>query len=330
MVRFALSLPPEPTEMWTLGQQMGVTHAITGFPRGRPDQPFKPDYVPFVQMVKRFEDAGYTVAGIESNPPFMEKVKLGLPGRDEAIEQASELVSYMGAVGIPIWCYNWMAAISWLRTSTTTRTRGGALVTSYDHSLMLKAPLTEHGVVTDEQLWGNLAYFLTRIVPVAEKAKVKLAIHPDDPPLSPIHGIARVLRNPEAFQRVIDLVPSPYNGITFCQGCFAEMGVDIPAQVRHFTGQGKLFFAHFRTVRGTAERFEECFHDDGDTNMYQAMKAYVDAGFDGPMRPDHVPTMAGDPNDHAGYTNRGRLYAIGYMRGLHEAILAQRAAAGKS
>lgn len=327
MVKFALSLPPHSTPMWTLGQQMGVTHAITSLPKARPDAPFVWDYRSFVEMKSRFEDAGYTIAGVECNPPIMQKVKLGLPDRDEAIAQVKEMLGNMGAVGIPIWCYNWMAQLSWLRTSTTSVTRGGALVTSYDHALMQDQPLTEAGVVTEEQLWGNLAYFHERIVPVAEQARVKLAIHPDDPPVSPIRGIGRILTSVENFDRALSFVPSPYNGLTFCQGCFSEMGVDIPAAVRHFAEMGQLHFAHFRSVKGTAAKFEECFHDDGITNMYEAMEAYVEAGFDGPMRPDHVPTMAGDPNDHAGYTDRGRLYAIGYMRGLLEGVNANRAAA---
>lgn len=322
MIKLALHLPPHPTEMWTLGQQLGVTHAITTLPRPEPEGPFEWDRKSFQSMKQRFADAGYTIAGVECNPDFMQDIKLGRPERDRTIERVCEMISNMGSVGVPLWCYNWMAGFGWYRTSTTTRTRGGALVTSYDHSLTKDAPLTEAGVVTDEQLWDRLAYFLERMVPVAEQAKVKLAIHPDDPPISPVRGVARILRSIDAFDRVIDLVPSEYNGITFCQGCFSEMDVDIPSAVRHFAERRALHFAHFRTVKGNAELFEECFHDDGKTNMYAAMKAYVDGGFDGPMRPDHVPTMAGDPNDRAGYTNRGRLYAIGYMRGLLEAVYA--------
>jgi mannonate dehydratase len=187
---------------------------------------------------------------------------------------------------------------------------------------MAGAPLTSAGFVADELLWDTLAYFLERVVPVAERAGVKLALHPDDPPISPIRGVARIIRSVEAVDRAITLVPSAYNGITFCQGCFAEMGADIPAAIHHFGHQGKLFFAHFRDVRGTVERFQETFHDDGQTSMYDAMRAYLAIDFDGPMRPDHVPTMEGDPNDPPGYTNRGRLFALGYMKGLIEAASA--------
>jgi len=157
-------------------------------------------------------------------------------------------------------------------------------------------------------------------VPVAEEAGVRLAIHPDDPPVSPIRRIGRILTSPEAMQRVINLVPSPVNGITFCQGCFAEMGADLPAEIARFAGQGKLFFSHFRNLKGDRYHFTEMFHDDGDSDMYAAMRAYIAAGFDGPMRPDHVPTLEGDDNARAGYSLLGRLFAVGYMRGLIEAI----------
>ena len=317
MIKLALALGTEPYRMWTLGQQMGITHAVAGLPKDPKGPGVAVDYMSLLHMKKRFEDAGYTIAAIESRPPT-DKIKLGLPGRDEQIAVVCELIGNMGALGIPVWCYEYMAMFNWVRTSVTTRVRGGALATSYDHSLMAKAPLTEAGVIEEERLWETFRYYLERIVPVAEKAKVKLAMYPDDPPISPIQGVGRIFRNVEAFQRMMEMVPSPYNGITFCQGCFAEMGVNVPETNRLFGD--KIFFAHFRNLRGTAESFTETFHDDGDTDMLAAMRAYRDIGFDGPMRPDHVPTMEGDANDTPGYTERGRLFAIGYMKGLMQAV----------
>jgi len=249
----------------------------------------------------------------------MNLIKLGLPGRDEEIEQICEMLTNMGAAGIGVWCYNFMAVFGWLRTSTSTLTRGGALVTSYDHALMETAPLTEFGTVSEEQLWDNFAYFLERVVPVAERARVKLALHPDDPPISPIRGIARIITSVDALKRAIELVPSEWNGLTFCQGTIATMGADIPAAIRYFGERQKIYFVHFRDIRGTASRFVETFHDDGPTDMLEAMRCYQEIGFDGPIRPDHVPTLEGDDNITPGYTTRGRLYAIGYMRGLMEA-----------
>lgn len=130
------------------------------------------------------------------------------------------------------------------------------------------------------------------------------------------------MRSVDNFQRLLDLVPSPMNGITLCQGNFTLMTDDLPAVIRHFGHQGKIFFVHFRDVRGTPEKFRETWHDDGQTDMLACLKAYRDIGFDGVLRPDHVPTVEGDNNEQAGYSSFGRLYAIGYIRGLQQAVYA--------
>jgi mannonate dehydratase len=318
-MRLALYLPAWPNDMWTLGPQLGVGIAVTGFPTAGPGQPPVWDFDSLVRQRTRFADAGLDAMVIEASPP-MDQIKLGLPGREEELEAVCELITNMGAAGFSIWCYNWMAKFNWLRTSVTTRGRGGALVTSYDHALMERGPLTDAGVTSNEQLWDAYAWFVERIVPVAEAAGVKLAFHPDDPPLSPIRGICRILRSPEGFERALALSSSPNHGMTFCQGNFSAMNVDIPATIRRFGPTGRVHFVHFRDVRGTPEKFEETFNDEGPTDMLAAMAAYREIGFDGPMRPDHVPTMHGDVNDPPGYTTFGRLYAIGYMRGLMEAV----------
>jgi len=317
-MRIGLVLPGVTESNLRLAKQLGATDIVTSLPRSERDGPVW-ELMPLINLRKKIEDAGLTFSVIESMP-ISDRVKLGLEGRDEDIENWRKSLHNVGAAGIPIICYNWMAVFGWLRTSFTTPVRGGAPATSYEHALLEDAPLTEVGVVPEETLWDSLEYFLEAVVPVAEEAGVKLAMHPDDPPLSPIRGVGRIMTNPDNFQRMIDMVPSPVNGITFCQGCFSEMGVDIPATIKHFGEQDKLFFAHFRNLRGTAEDFCEMFHDDGDTDMYEAMKAYYEVGFDGPMRPDHVPTMEGDDNSRPGYSLLGRLFAVGYMRGLIESI----------
>jgi mannonate dehydratase len=212
--------------------------------------------------------------------------------------------------------------IGWYRTDNARRGRGGAFVTAFDSEAIKDLPLTEYGQVSKEHLWLTLEYFLKAVVPEAEKAGIMLAMHPDDPPIDEIRGISRIMTSVDHFKRMLAMVPSPNNGITMCQGNFSLMGADIPATVREL---GKsIHFVHFRNVRGGKYKFEETFHDEGQIDMYEAMKAYYDIGFRGPIRPDHVPTMAEDSNSFPGYSTIGTLYANGYIRGLMEAVAKNR------
>jgi mannonate dehydratase len=277
------------------------------------------DYMTTLHLMNRTKNAGmqWTVSESLRIP---DAVKLGLPGRGEGIKALCTSIQSLGAVGVSTVVYTWSAMFGWTRTSHSTRVRGDALATSYDHTLMENAPLTSAGVVSEEQLWQSLEYFLKAVLPVAEDAGVRLALHPDDPPLSPIRGVGRIMTSPENFDRALDLVPSPNSGITFCQGCFAEMGVDVPALIQHYAQRGKIFHVHFRNLTGTAEKFTEQFHDDGDVNMYAVMKALHDNGYQGTLRPDHAPTMATEENTTPGYAILGKIFALGYIRGLLTAI----------
>ena len=319
MLEIAEFIAPTPTPVWRLARQAGVDLAVGGLPPAdllEGEEPW--DLGPLTRMKARYEAAGFKLVVIEARPP-LNKAKRGLPGRDEEIETVCRLITNMGALGIPVWCYEWMTEFNWVRTDLARPSRGGSVVTAFNAADVTPEP-TEFGTISEETLWETLAYFLKKVLPVAEKAGVKLAMHPDDPPLSPIRGVGRIMRSVENFQRLLDLDPSPMNGITLCQGNFTLMTDDLPAVIRRFGN--KIFFVHFRDVRGTPSSFEETWHDAGKTDMLACMKAYRDIGFDGVLRPDHVPTVEGDSNDDAGYSAFGRLYAIGYIRGLHQAVYA--------
>jgi len=319
MLEIAEFIAPTPSPLWKLARQAGIDLAVGGLPFDdlRPGEGLC-DLDPLTRMQARYAEGGFKLAVIEARPP-LNKAKRGLPGRDAEIDMVCTLLENMGKLGIPVWCYEWMTDFNWLRTNMATPSRGGSVVTSFDLN-DVPADLTDGPPIDEAALWANLEYFLQRVLPVAEKAGVRLSMHPDDPPLSPIRGVGRIMRSIANFQRLLDMADSPMNTITLCQGNFTLMTPDLPGAIRSF-GQ-KISFVHFRDVRGVPEKFEETWHDAGQTDMLACMKAYRDIGFDGVLRPDHVPTVEGDSNANAGYSSFGRLYAIGYIRGLRQAVYA--------
>ena len=318
MIEIAEMFRPDQPALWRLAKQAGVNHVVSGLARmdGGPDRPW--DYAPMARLKADYEAADLEQAVIESSPP-MQKIRLGLPGRDEEIDWFCTMLTNMGALEIPVVCYNFMAHFGWTRTHVDIPWRGGALVTGYDDAAMQAGGLTDYGEVPEARIWENFEYFLRRVLPVAEKARVKLALHPDDPPLSPIRGIGRIMRSVENYQRALDLAESEYHGITMCQGNFTLMTEDLPSVIRHFGKQGRIHFVHFRDVRGTADKFQEVFHEEGKTDMFACMKVYAELDFKGVLRPDHVPTLEGDSNENPCYSSFGRLLAIGYITGQREA-----------
>jgi mannonate dehydratase len=317
-MKLADYLSPYPNIRWKFAKQVGIDYAVSKLPPAEDGLP-PCSFEALLHLKTRFANAGLQLCAIEPAPPN-EKIKLGLEGRDQEIEVFCELLRNMGAVGIPVLCYNFAAKISWYRTSTTIPSRGGALVTGYDHRLTEQAPLTDAGVVSEAKMWENYAYLMERIVPVAEAAGVRLALHPADPPVDSIRGISRLFYNLDSLKKAIDLFPSEYNGITFCQGTIASMGVNVPEAIKYFGGRNKIFLVHFRDVKGTPENFEETFNDDGQTDMAKAIRTYLEVGYDGYGRIDHVPTMAGEENNKPGYETLGMLFAAGYLKGLLEGV----------
>ena len=318
-IQLAELFGPEEEHKIRLAAQIGITHAIVGVGGALSRVP-RERYLETLEKIRNdFQSAGMTVAGVESDPVPTDKIKLGLPGRDEEIENYIAAIKALAEVGVPMICYNWMAGLGWYRTKVDVPERGGALVSEFDNEAAKKQGLTEWGEISTEKIWSNLEYFLKAVIPVAEQSGVKMALHPDDPPISPLRGIGRILTSAANYRRVLNIVPSPVNGITFCQANFKLMGEDIAALAREWCAEKKIFFVHFRDVEGTRERFRETFHDNGPTDLAAMLRVYHEAGFEGPMRPDHAPTLDGESNDHPGYAIGGKILAIGYMMGAMDA-----------
>lgn len=303
-----------------LGAVGGISPRMIGLANAKPWE-----YEAVAGVKNAWKDQGLNFNVVEGPPSLGTLTKLGLDGRDEEIENFIAFMKNLKRTGVDVICYNWMPVISWARTSTDRQGRGGALVTAFDYDKIKDRPLTQYGQISREAMWDNLEYFLKAVVPEAEQIGMKLAMHPDDPQVNSIQGIPRIMNTVENFDRLLKIVPSDFNGVTMCQGNFSLMGVDIPSLVRRWGKEGKIHFVHFRNVQDLSgvlpsTKFTETFHDEGQIDMYEAMKAYYDIGFKGSIRPDHVPTMAGEENKRPGYMSLGTLFALGYMRGLAEAV----------
>jgi mannonate dehydratase len=323
MMKIAEVLPPhaENARLWRLMTQAGVTHAVGTFYSDDALAPGEKPWAlePLSRLKRQYEGSGFTLDVLEARPP-LNRAKRGQDGRDDEIAEVVDLLENMGRLGIKTWCYEWMTDMNWLRTATAIPARGGSFVSGYEHETMELAGPTDEGEISEAKLWETLEYFLAEVIPVAERVGVQLAMHPDDPPLSPIRGVSRIMSSVENYQRLLDMHPSPVNGITLCQGNFALMTKDLPAVIRQFGDQNKIFFVHFRDVEGERTNFRETWHDAGPTDLVDCMRAYREVGFDGVLRPDHVPTLDEEANDHPGYAVLGRLFAVGYIRGIQEGV----------
>jgi mannonate dehydratase len=310
-------LPPKRDRSWDYARQAGVTHAIARcHPRDTGlNPPWDRDALATVQ--RNFAAAGITLVGLEGDEFDMRRIKLGLDGRDEDLALYGRMLANLGELGIPLLCYNFMATIGWCRTDTHVPTRGGAITNRFQLAALDPTPVAAEDRVAEEKLWDHYTYFLRAVLPAAEKAGVKLGLHPDDPPLSPLRGVGRIFTTPDAFARALALSDSPSHRVTFCQANFRLMGCDLSATVRRFAP--RIAFVHFRDVAGTAADFTETFHDAGPTDMPAMLRLYHEVGFRGPIRIDHVPSLAGEEDLPHGYAYFGRLFALGYLKGILDA-----------
>jgi mannonate dehydratase len=325
-MRITMLLPPHPDRRWALTRQMGVTQAITKCaPELTGDAPpWQPGVL--ARAHARFAAAGMTLIGLEGDQFDLSRIKLGLPGAAEDIERYCAMVAEAGRLGIGLICQNFMAGTGWFRTESDAIGRGGARISRFRMADAARLPPAVDTPVPADAIWANLQRFLQAAVPAAERAGVVIALHPDDPPVPMLRGVARVLISAEALQRAALLVPSPALGITFCQGTLAAAGEDVVALVPRLAPL--IRFIHLRDLRGTAEAFEETFPDEGITDMAALFRAYAAARLDVPIRPDHAPTMAGDAAGQlpaegggmaVGYEATGMVYTLGWMRGLMRA-----------
>lgn len=327
----------------------GVVPALHALPAGAPWP-----LADILKMKAEIEENGLTMECIES-VNVHEDIKLGLPTREQYIENYKTSIRNLAEAGVKVICYNFMPVFDWTRTDLACRTADGSTCLAYDGSQIegkspeqmfrdiddrsngyampgwesqrmpeIKALFAAYKGMTAETLWENLRYFLESILPVCAECDVKMAIHPDDPPWD-IFGLPRIITDRAAIRRLLTMVDSPYNGLTFCTGSLgANLENDLPAMIREFGD--RIYFAHLRNVRVTGRQFCETAHESaaGSLDMYAIVKALQDVGFDGYIRPDHGRMIWGEVA-RPGYGLFDRALGAAYLNGLWEAVAKQKA-----
>jgi len=309
-------------ERLTFAQQIGASGVLLNTPLLPGDKRWE---IPDLRWLRRrCDDYGLRLEALENVPTrFYDRAMMGLDGRDEQIADYQATIRNMGEAGIAILGYHWMPNGVWRTPSV--KTRGGAIATAFDIDQIDSAPLVagirRHPLLGDrelsaEQMWDNYQYFMERVLPVAEASGVTLALHPDDPPVPTLGGIARLFGSFEGFRRAVETFDSPQHGLDFCMGCWSEMGPGAVEAIRHFGARGKIVYVHFRDVQGHVPVFQECFLGEGNVDVVAAMRALREVGFSGFIIDDHVPQLI----DDTGWGHRGRAHATGYIMGLVEAV----------
>lgn len=298
---------------WEYAYTSGVKYATIRLPDD-PNFDFT-NYKKIKAIYDNFIKFGITPIALEPMPnQIWESIKRGDKNRDKNITILIKLLAILDRLNIRTVCFNFMAYVGWTRTNAKYLHRG-AFVTEFN----LKDYKKSKYKISEKELWNNYTYFLKKVMPYAEKYKIKLALHPDDPPLSKLGGVSRIMTSLKNIKHAIyDIYPSKYLGLTFCQACYTMMGEDIFKLIPLF--KDKIFMVHFRNVVGNKSHFHETFHDDGVINMNKALRCYINNNINVPIRVDHVPTYLNENAKVAGYGSIGRLYAIGYLKGLLEAI----------
>lgn len=303
-----------PDLTWKIGQQLGVKHGVVRLPD---DADFDPSQRSlWLPIVERFKDYGIKPIIIEPMPNCLhDHIKAGDDRRDESIEKVLRMFPVMDEFDIRTICFNWMTYVGWTRTKNDISERGGALVTGFSNDEYIPSSKG----ITEKQLWKNYEYFLRAVIPEAERYGIQLALHPDDPPIPKLGDVSRIMISYENIRHAVrEIVDSPNLGVTFCQATYYLMGEDLQKIIPDLSD--KIMFIHFRNVAGDKYNFHETFHDNGSLDMPRLLKLYFDCGLNVPIRVDHVPTMVGDTMSNPGYSAYGRLYAIGYLKGILETL----------
>ena len=283
------------------------------------------------RLKQRVNDYGLVLEAIENVPrQFYVDAMLNGPRCAEQTENYQITVRSMGEAGIPILGLNWMPNLVW--RTPMQRGRGGVKVTAFDMERVLAGevvagittvPEAEDRPYSEAEIFDNYVRFMEAVVPVAEEAGVKIALHPDDPPVPSLGGIDRVFYKPDNFRRALEAVPSPCHGLDFCMGCFSEMvyadrsnNDGVLDAMRYFGERGKIFYVHFRDVQGCVPKFQECFPGEGNVDVVAAVRTLKEVGFTGFIIDDHVPEMI----DDSGWRHRGHAYSTGYIMALVDAV----------
>ena len=303
----------------------GLKHICSGEPSWRLDEKWSVDGLS--RLREHVESFGISLAmvplpmsSVTINKNSYPNILLGKsPERDRDIDEISQMIRNAGKAGIPALKYN-LTYLGVVR-SAPTRGRGGSLSSTFVYDQAKVDPqVFEMVKANDDMMWERIEYFLKRVVPVAEDAKVKIACHPNDPgmPKGGFHGVPSVLSSVEGLKRFVDLVPSPYHGLNFCQGTVSEMLDDpareIPDVIRYFGSRKKIFNVHFRNIKGHRLDFRETFPDEGDINFLECARAYREVGYDGMLMPDHAPKIEGDK------TGLALAFEIGYIQAVIQMV----------